>query len=64
MPFKVNIAGKGEVEVLGTHFNINSYDDEATINTTLLEGKVKVTANGSGLPTPDPGSSLPVSKHS
>lgn len=43
MPFKVNIAGKGEVEVLGTHFNINSYGDEASINTTLLEGKVRVT---------------------
>ncbi len=42
MPFKVNVAGKGEVEVLGTHFNINSYPDEATINTTLLEGSVKV----------------------
>ncbi len=42
MPFRVSVAGKGEVEVLGTHFNINSYADEATINTTLLEGKVKV----------------------
>jgi len=44
MPFKVDVAGKGEVEVLGTHFNINAYSDEATINTTLLEGKVKVTS--------------------
>jgi ferric-dicitrate binding protein FerR (iron transport regulator) len=44
MPFKVDVAGKGEVEVLGTHFNINSYADEATINTTLLEGKVKVSS--------------------
>lgn len=44
MPFKVNIAGKGEVEVLGTHFNINSYSDEVAVKTTLLEGKVKVTA--------------------
>jgi len=30
------------VEVLGTHFNINSYADEESINTTLLEGSVKV----------------------
>jgi len=44
MPFKVDVAGKGEVEVLGTNFNINAYSDEATINTTLLEGKVKVTS--------------------
>jgi ferric-dicitrate binding protein FerR (iron transport regulator) len=29
--------------VLGTHFNINAYDDEAAIKTTLLEGSVKVT---------------------
>ncbi len=42
-PFKVNLAGKGEVKVLGTHFNINSYTDEQTINTTLLEGKVKLS---------------------
>lgn len=31
-----------EVEVLGTHFNINSYADEPVMKTTLLEGKVKV----------------------
>jgi len=42
MPFKVEIAGKGEVEVLGTHFNINAYSDEITANTTLIEGSVKV----------------------
>ncbi len=50
MPFRVNVAGRGEVEVLGTHFNINSYDDEMTINTTLLEGKVKVSALGNEQP--------------
>ena len=41
MPFKVKIANKAEVEVLGTHFNVNAYADEPTINTTLLEGKCK-----------------------
>jgi transmembrane sensor len=41
-PFKVEVAGKGEVEVLGTHFNVNAYSDEAVVKTTLLEGKVKV----------------------
>ncbi len=46
MPFVVVVDGKSEVEVLGTHFNINSYADEATINTTLLEGSVNVKANG------------------
>jgi ferric-dicitrate binding protein FerR (iron transport regulator) len=43
-PFKVSIDGKGEVEVLGTHFNINAYADEPTVNTTLLEGSVKIRA--------------------
>lgn len=33
------------VEVLGTHFNINSYDDEQGVRTTLLEGSVKVISS-------------------
>lgn len=32
------------VEVLGTHFNVNAYDDEETVKTTLLEGLVKINA--------------------
>jgi len=31
------------IEVLGTHFNVNGYDDETFSNTTLLEGAVKVS---------------------
>jgi transmembrane sensor len=42
MPFKIK-AVTSEVEVVGTHFNINAYDDEAAIKTTLVEGKVKVS---------------------
>ena len=42
MPFKVSVNNM-TVEVLGTHFNINSYSDEDSIKTTLLEGAVKVT---------------------
>lgn len=42
-PFKVESRGQ-EVEVLGTHFNINSYADERTVTTSLLEGSVKVIA--------------------
>jgi len=42
-PFKVTVAGKGEVEVLGTHFNINAYEDESNSKVTLLEGSVKVS---------------------
>lgn len=40
-PFKV--ASKEQVvEVLGTHFNINTYADEPDTKTTLIEGSVKV----------------------
>lgn len=39
-PFKVKL-DKSEVEVLGTHFNVSSYDQ--TAKTTLLEGSVKVS---------------------
>lgn len=36
-----------EVRVLGTHFNVNSYQDEPKIKTTLLEGSVKVISGQS-----------------
>jgi transmembrane sensor len=45
-PFIVASNGQ-QVEVLGTHFNVNSYKDEPGIATTLLEGSVKVKAGGS-----------------
>ncbi|WP_293309766.1 FecR family protein [Pedobacter sp. UBA5917] len=41
LPFAVK-TGLQEVEVLGTHFNINSYQEEGNIKTTLLEGSVAV----------------------
>ena len=37
---------KQQVEVLGTHFNINSYIDESNTKTTLLEGSVRVSLLG------------------
>lgn len=40
-PFIVK-TDRQEVEVLGTHFNINSYNDEGSVRTTLLEGSVRV----------------------
>lgn len=43
-PFRVRAKGQ-TVEVLGTHFNIMSYDDEKTVKTTLLSGSVKVSSN-------------------
>ena len=35
-----------DVEVLGTSFDINAYNDEAAARTTLVEGSIKVSANG------------------
>ena len=35
--------GNCRVEVLGTHFNINAYDEKTSIRTTLAEGSVSVT---------------------
>jgi transmembrane sensor len=32
-----------EVQVLGTHFNVNAFGDEPSIAVTLLEGKVKIS---------------------
>ncbi|MDR6783287.1 transmembrane sensor [Pedobacter africanus] len=40
-PFVVSTSGQ-EIEVLGTHFNVNSYADEPVTTTTLLEGSVKI----------------------
>lgn len=41
-PFKVGVRGV-TIEDLGTHFNINAYNDEPAIKTTLLEGSVRVS---------------------
>ncbi|MEO9209951.1 MAG: FecR domain-containing protein [Ginsengibacter sp.] len=43
MPFKVK-KGDNEIKVLGTHFNVNAYDDESNIKVTLLEGAVNVNS--------------------
>ena len=42
VPFIVQTE-KQQVEVLGTHFNINAYKEEPGLKTTLIEGSVKVT---------------------
>lgn len=43
MPFIVKREGTDQrIEVLGTSFNMNAYDDEDTMRTTLLQGSVRV----------------------
>lgn len=44
MPFKVEVNGS-TIRVLGTHFNVMAYEDEAVTSTTLLEGSVEITKN-------------------
>jgi transmembrane sensor len=41
-PFIVDIHSGTSIEVLGTHFNVNAYDEEPSIHTTLLEGSVLI----------------------
>ncbi len=45
MPFVVSKEGT-TVQVLGTHFNINAYEDERSLKVTLLEGSVSVSTTG------------------
>ena len=66
LPFIVDIlpaAGVGEgssVEVLGTHFNINAYEDENAVRTTLLQGKVRIVhSEQSALLTPAQQAAIP-----
>jgi transmembrane sensor len=42
IPFIVESKGQ-DVQVLGTHFNVKSYDEEDLTTTTLLEGRVRVS---------------------
>ncbi|MDR2282876.1 MAG: FecR family protein [Sphingobacterium sp.] len=42
--FIVQLEGGCQVEVLGTHFNINAYSNFSDIKTTLLEGSVRVVS--------------------
>ncbi|WCT10702.1 FecR family protein [Mucilaginibacter jinjuensis] len=61
MPFHVTTVGQ-TIEVLGTHFNVNAYADEAAIKTTLLEGSVKVSGgNAQAIIKPGEQASLNVS---
>jgi len=59
-PFIVQ-AGATRVEVMGTHFNINAYPDEGALNTTLVEGMVKVS-DGSAALVLTPGQQAQVKK--
>jgi ferric-dicitrate binding protein FerR (iron transport regulator) len=42
-PFYVHV-GDVDIQVLGTSFNINAYQDENVVSTTLVEGSIRVSA--------------------
>ena len=46
-PFIVS-TGNQEITVLGTHFNVKAYDDDAGISTTLLAGRIRIKNLTSG----------------
>jgi transmembrane sensor len=41
-PFIAETEKGTKIEVLGTHFNVNAYNNEVNVKTTLLQGRVKV----------------------
>jgi len=57
-PFTVHFTSgggkEGEIQVLGTHFNVMAFHDEDAMKVTLLEGSVKV-AKGANTRTIQPG---------
>lgn len=66
-PFIVSI-NDVQVKVLGTHFNIRGYADEAAIKTTLLEGSVRVESAAdnrqSAMLQPGQQAAIPISSQS
>jgi transmembrane sensor len=48
MPFKL-IAKDQTINDIGTEFNINAYDDEPIVTTTLASGSIKVDKNGNAI---------------
>lgn len=58
MPFIVSV-NQAEIRVVGTHFNVMSYNDEAALTTTLLEGSVRfINANDTSILKPGQQSQL------
>lgn len=47
-PFRVRVNGQ-LIQDIGTQFNVNAYNDEPEVKTTLLEGSIKVSSNKQSL---------------
>jgi len=61
MPFRV-VAGEMIVEALGTQFNVMSYKNENSVETTLIEGSVSVT-QGSRQTVITPGQQIQIDRN-
>jgi ferric-dicitrate binding protein FerR (iron transport regulator) len=68
-PFVVT-NGKNEITVLGTHFNVNAYNEEGPMKVTLLEGSVRISTGiyknlllPGQLATMEPGEKIDVEKN-
>jgi ferric-dicitrate binding protein FerR (iron transport regulator) len=48
IPLIVN-AGSINIRAVGTEFNVKAYDEEGTIETTLVKGKVEITSDSSAI---------------
>ncbi|MDD4639609.1 MAG: DUF4974 domain-containing protein, partial [Bacteroidales bacterium] len=64
MAFVVSLNDSVRVKVLGTHFNINAYEDEPVVRTTLLEGSVEVISGRAPSNVLKPGDQLRYNKSS
>lgn len=53
--FNTPSGNNATVRVLGTHFNINTYGDETSAKTSLLEGSIQVSLQGGKASTLTPG---------
>lgn len=49
-PFRVSLKNGSQIEVKGTVFNVNAYNDEALMKATLLEGKINFIMQGNTQP--------------
>lgn len=45
-PFVVSVDQRAQVEVLGTSFNVNAYENESSVTATLIDGAVRVKTKG------------------
>jgi len=62
VPFYVE-TDKQEVQVLGTHFNVNAYPDEDAVKTTLIEGSVRVQGHNGKTALLQPGQQALLAEH-